>query len=172
MTINHRSHQLKGSHMPRIGILALTLPLVVLGGCTSGTSHRNAEQDIIALERSAADQWSQGNPFGYANNAADDVTWFDDIGAQSRIEGIAAFRKYLASLEGQIPPHTYEIVGPKVQVYDDIGILTFHWHGSTTDGKPLPNWKVTSVYQHNGDTWHMVHANWSLVKEAPSEQPE
>jgi ketosteroid isomerase-like protein len=169
MTVNHLTHQLKGSNMPRTGILALILPLVVYGGCNSGTSQRNAEQEIIALERSAADQWSQRNPLGYANNAADDVTWFDDIGAQSRVEGLPALRKYLASLEGQIPPHTYEIVNPKLQVYDDIGILTFHWRGSMTDGAPLPKWKVTSVYHHSGGKWRMVHANWSLVKETSSE---
>ena len=158
--------------MSRTAILALILPLVLFGGCNSGTRPRNAEQEIIALERSAADQWSRGNPLGYANNAADDVTWFDDIGAQSRVVGLAAYRKYLASLEGQIPPHTYEIVDPKVQLYGDIAILTFHWHGAMTDGKPMPKWKVTSVYQYSGGKWHMVHANWSLVKEASSEQPE
>lgn len=153
------------------GILALILPMVLFGGCRSGTTHRNSEQEIIALEQSALDQWSQGNPLGYADIAADDITWFDDIGAQSRIEGLAAYRQYLASLKGQIPPHTYEVVNPNLKVHGDTGILTFHWRGSIADGQPLPKWKVTSVYQHSGDTWHLIHAHWSLLKEASSESP-
>ena len=125
----------------------------------------NAEQEIIALERSALDQWALRKPLGFAKNFSDDVTLFDDIGAQSRIDGLEAARKYLSSLEGQIPPHRYEIVNPKVQVYGDIGILTFQWHSFTTDDKPLSKWKVTSVYQYSGSKWHTVHANWSVIKE-------
>jgi len=156
--------------MTRARVLVAILSIALLGGCDSGTTDRNAEQEIIALERSVLDQWSQGNPLGYVNNAADDFTYFDDIGAQSRIEGLEAARKYFSDLKGKIPPHTYEIVRSKVQVYDDIGILTFHWHASTSDGKSLPKWKATVIYRHSGGKWQSVHANWSVVKEPSPEQ--
>ena len=151
--------------MPRTGILVVILPVVVLGGCDSGTRHRNAEQEIIALEHNALGKWSQGNTLGYVDIADDDITYFDDIGGQSRIDGLDSMRKYLASLEGKVAPHKYDMVNPKVQVYGEIGILTLQYHPSTIEGKPLTKWKATSVYRHHGGKWHLVHANWSVIKE-------
>ena len=152
--------------MSRTAIFVTILPLLVLGGCHSDTTHQNADKEIIALERSALDKWSQGNTRGYIDIGADDVTWFDFTpGAQPRIEGLEAIRNYMAPLAGQIPLHTYDIVNPKVQVYDNTAILTFHWNASTTDGKPLPRWKTTSVYHWKNGKWRMVHAHWSIVQE-------
>jgi len=156
--------------MTRITILLVLLALIALTGCDSVARHPNAEQEIIALEHSALDKWAQGKPLGYADNFANDITYFDDIGGQSGIQGLEAMRKYLSSLEGKIPPHTYEMVSPKVQVYGDVGILTFQWHGSMSDGNRLKE-KATVVYRYVGGKWSTVHAHWSLVKEPSQEQP-
>lgn len=129
-------------------------------------THANAEQSILAQERRALDQWAQGNPFGYVDVDADDVTYFDDIGAHTRIDGLEAMRNYFASLEGKIPPHRYQVVDPKVQVYGDIGILSLRYQPYATDGKPLTPWKATSVYRQTSGEWRIVHAHWSMVKES------
>lgn len=151
--------------MTRTAILAALLVSVVFGGCNSNTFHQNADQEIISLERSALDKWAQSNTGGFIDISADDVTWFDFApGAQLRIDGIEALRTYMAPLTGQIPTHTYEIVNPKVQIYGNTAILTFHWKGTMTDGKPLGGWKVTSVYQWEDGKWCQVHAHWSVVQ--------
>jgi ketosteroid isomerase-like protein len=152
--------------MQRTTILAALIPLMVVGGCDSATKHPNAREAIIALERGALDRWSKGDPLGYVANAAEDITYFDDIGAQSRIDGLEAMRTYLTSLQGKITPHTYEIASPEVQVYGDIGILTFQYHPSTMEGTPLTHWKATSVYRYSEGKWRAVHAHWSIVKES------
>ena len=144
--------------------------LLILVSCTQPNesdpivSYENAEEEILAMERSALDQWAMGNPIGFMKNFADDVTYFDDIGAHSRIEGTEAMRTYLSTLEGVIPPHHYKLENPKVQVYGDVGILTTHYVARTTENEPLPLWKATSVYRWVDGDWQMVHANWSLVK--------
>lgn len=151
--------------MTRTAILAVILALVILGGCDSNTPRQNADQEIIALERSALDKWAQSNTSGFIDISADDVTWFDfNPGAQLRIEGIEAVRSYMAPLTGQIPPHTYEIVNPKVQVYGNTAILSFHWKASMTDGTPLDEWKATSVYHWKDGKWRQVHSHWSVVQ--------
>lgn len=152
--------------MPTRGTLAwlVLLALVPLGCQPQSAGQRDAERAIIAQERRAMDQWSQGNPLGYLDVDADDVTYFDDIAANSRIDGVEAMRSYFTSVKGKIPPHRYEIVDPKVQLYGDIGILTLRYHASTTDGKPLTRWKATSVYRRRGAEWRIVHAHWSTVK--------
>ena len=133
------------------------------GNTTTYRPLENAEEDILAQERRGLDRWASGDPQGYAHSGAEDVTYFDDIGAATRIDGLDAWRSYLASLE--IPPHRYEIIDPKVQVYGDIGILTLHFHGSGLDGTLLSRWKATSVYRYEAGDWRTVHAHWSLIKE-------
>jgi ketosteroid isomerase-like protein len=155
----------KGVAMVRTGILAAVVPLLVITGCHTNAPPQDATQEVIALECSALDRWSQGDPLGYLDIAADDVTWFDFTpGPELRSDGLEAVRNLLAPLASQIPPHTYELVDPKVQVYGDTAILTFHWSGTTTDGQPMGEWRATSVYHWKDDTWRMVHANWSAVQ--------
>jgi len=130
-------------------------------------SDRNAWDEIVALERSALDKWSQSDPSGYIDIGAEDVTWFDfEPGKQLRIDGLEAFRNYLMPLGALVPPHTYEMLNPKVQIYGNVGILTFQWSASTKDGEPLPKWKSTSVYGKEKEKWRMVHAHWSTVQDA------
>ncbi len=128
--------------------------------------HPNPEETILALARSELDRWSAGDTVGYAQTAADDVTYFDNPGAQVRVDGIEAFREYLSALQGQIPPHTYEFVNPKVQVYGEIGILSLHYHAFGADGEILARGKGTSVYRQTDGAWQMVHTHWSTLDEA------
>jgi ketosteroid isomerase-like protein len=126
----------------------------------------NAKQAILARERSALDRWSQGDPMGYVDVDANDVTYFDDVGAHTRVDGIEAMRDYFASLAGKIPTHRYELLDPKVQFYGEIGILTLRYQPTMPDGTVLPCWKATSVYRLTEGTWRIVHAHWSSVKES------
>jgi hypothetical protein len=124
----------------------------------------DAEITILAQERRALDQWSAGNALGYIQIDADDVTYFDDIGAHTRVDGIEAMRTYFASLEGKIPPHNYEIEDHRVQIYDNVAILTFHYQPYTEDGTRITRWKASSIYRWMGQECRIVHAHWSLVK--------
>ena len=124
------------------------------------------DQTILAQERRALDRWAQGEPLEYFDRWAEDITYFDDIGAHRRIDGIAAMRNYAASFEGKVPPHRYELVDPKVQVYGDIGIVTLRYEPFGTDGAPLQRWKATLVYRRTDGEWRVVHAHWSMVKES------
>lgn len=81
----------------------------------------------------------------------------------TRLNGLEEMQNYLASLE--IPPHSYELVDPKVQIYGDIAILTLRYQSTSLDGKPDPPWKATSVYRLIDSEWRVVHAHWSLMKD-------
>lgn len=128
--------------------------------------YTSSEEAILAQARRELDAWSEGNAPGYGLSAADDVTYFDNMGAQTRIDGIQAFREYLAALQGQVPEHNYEIVDPKVQVYGDIGILTLHYHAFSAEGETLARGKGTCVYRQTDGEWCMVHTHWSTQEEA------
>ncbi len=147
-------------------MLLLTL-LLISTSCSKkqdASRQQDIEQTIITLERQALDKWAKGDPVGFAANFANDATYFDDIGAQKRIDNSENLKSYFSSLDGKIPSHLYKLIAPKVQVYGDIAILTLQYH-STINDEPGPPWKATSVYRLVDDKWQVVHANWSLIKE-------
>jgi len=128
-------------------------------------AHTKDEQAILARERRALDRWAQGDTLGYIEAYADDVTYFDDLGAHRRLDGIAAVRTYFSSLQGKVSPHRYDLMDPKVQIYGDIGVVTLHYHPFAPDGKPLTRWIATVVYRRNAGEWRVVHAQWAMLKE-------
>lgn len=149
---------------PAVGVVGLLAGL--LSACDRGsTGRQETEQAILAQEHRALEQWAKGNTLGYLDIAADDVTYFDDIGAHERVNGIDALRTYLTSLKGKIPPHRYELLNPDVQLNGDIGILTLRYNAYGPNAQLLARWKATSVYRRMDDQWRMVHAHWSLVKD-------
>jgi hypothetical protein len=97
---------------PALGLVGVLTGF--LGACQpAAPEQKEAERAIVAQERRALDQWAKGNPLGYLDVDADDVTYFDDIGAHARVDGIAAMRTSLASLQGKIP--RYEAYGTAVE---------------------------------------------------------
>jgi len=128
--------------------------------------NEGATAAILAAEKAALARWSSGDPLGYFEKAHEGLTYFDDIGAQQRINGKAACLAYAEELVGVIPEHRYEIVDPRVQVFGDVGVLTLRYHTSSLDGEPTTPWKATLVYANTDDGWKQVHANWSIVKDA------
>lgn len=140
--------------------------LIILSSCEMKQdilTQQEVEQTILVMEHQALDRWSAGDPLGYLEFCADDVTYSDDIAAQTRIDGREEFQNYLTSLVGKITPHNYEIVDPKVQFYGDIAICTMRYHPSIK-GEPGPPWRATDVYRLTNDKWELVHAHWSQIK--------
>jgi ketosteroid isomerase-like protein len=156
---------MKGEQAMRYLILVFSISLILISCETrqEAPTQENVEQAILAKERQSLDRWSAGDPLGYAEGFAEDVSYFDDIGAQTRIDGLEELQSYLTSLVGQVPPHSYEIVNHRVQVYGDVAISTLRYH-ATIEGEPGPPWKATNVYNWVDSDWQLVHANWSLVE--------
>jgi ketosteroid isomerase-like protein len=154
----------KGTMKNYIPLFFILLVFVSCGTKQGTLSQENVEQTILAQVHKIQDRWAAGDPLGYVENAADDVTWFDDIAAQTRIDGLVELRNYLSSFVGKITPYIYELVDSKVQVYGDIAICTFHCN-PTVNGEPQTPWKATEVYRLTNGKWLLEHAHWSVVKE-------
>jgi hypothetical protein len=159
--------ELKRSLIMKNFILVFAFLYIFVSACTNQQqlSSEEIEQTILALEKKALDSWAKGDPIGFSHNFSEDATYFDDIGAQIRLDGIEELKKYFETLKGKIPPHNYKISDSKIQVYSNIAILTLRYNTSSLDNEPSPPWKATSVYRLIGDKWQVVHANWSLIKE-------
>lgn len=148
-----------------VGIITSTIV-----SCTSGPedeemklpTKEEARAAILEKIEYANDKWASGDPSGFVETAANDITWMDDLAAQFPVSSKDSLKAYLENFQGMIPPHEHKLSDMIFQYYDDIVIITYRYTG-TFDGEPADPWKVTSVYKFNDGDWFSVHENWTTV---------
>ena len=122
---------------------------------------------IIALERAALDRWGRGDPQGYLEIMAPEVTYFDPS-TDKRIDGLPALRAMIEPYTGKIKIDRYEMVNPRVQHHGDVALLTFNLlnYRKLPDGteQVALRWNSTETYARVGGSWRIVHSHWSFVK--------
>ena len=123
--------------------------------------------EIIAMERAALDRWGNGDPRGYLEIMAPDVTYFDP-GQEARIDGLRSMHDLLIPWTGKIKIDRYEMLNPTVQRHGDAAILTFNLVNYRTqpDGSErlAVRWNSTEVYGRVDGQWRIVHSHWSFIK--------
>ena len=123
---------------------------------------QSPEELIINKEKAVLDRWKTGDTFGFIEIAAEDITYFDP-GLEKRVTGKKEFHDHLASFNGTFSFPGYELQNSQVQLYGDIGILTFNFVGFSEDGKE-DKWNTTEVYRLIEDDWKLVSSHWSKTK--------
>ena len=91
----------------------------------SQTTNTAISETIIALEKGALEKWNQGDPSGYLELSADDVTYFDPS-IELRLDGLDNLKKYYEPIKGQIHVSKYEMLNPKVTATNSMAVLTFN----------------------------------------------
>lgn len=116
---------------------------------------------LIAMEIAALELWNQGNPSGYLEIYAPDITYFDPF-QEHGLEG-QAVRDLYERLRGLGKVDSYEMINPVVDVFPRSAVLTFNLDSRA--GDEVYKWNCTSVYaQDENDRWTIRHHHWSLVK--------
>ena len=122
---------------------------------------------IVSLERAALDRWGAGDPLGYLEIMAPDVTYFDPL-QERRVDGLQAMADLLVPLTGKIRVDCYDMVKPLVQRYGDAAILTFNLvsYRRRPDGteQAISRWNSTETYARSDGRWRIVHSHWSFVR--------
>lgn len=125
-----------------------------------------AANEILTLERNALDRWGQGDPGGFLELYANDVTYFDPITAK-RIEGHRAMVDYYSPWAGKIRIDRYEMLNPQVIVGADMALLTYNLVNYLRDDNGVESvaasWNSTTVYRKIADTWKTIHSHWSFT---------
>src|SRR5262249_6578132 len=101
---------------------------------------------VLALERAALDRWGKGDPGGYLEITALDVTYFDPY-VEHRVDGIAALKAWYEPFWGRIRIDRDEIIDPHVQVIGDVAILTIQYTSHGSEG--AKRWNCTEVYRRS-----------------------
>jgi len=133
------------------------------------TAQEFRPEAIIALERGAMDRWGRGDPQGFIEIFADEVTYFDPS-TERRVDGIEAMRALFAPIVGLVKLSRYEFLHPDVYRRGDLAILSYNLvtYSQKPDGAPLvTRWNVTEAYAPIGGKWKIVHSHFSLTKPQP-----
>jgi ketosteroid isomerase-like protein len=141
--------------------------LFVIGPQPGTPSEETAADRIVALERTALDRWNNGDPSGFLEAYADDVTYFDPV-TPARIDGHAAMADYYRPWTGKIDVPRYDMLNPRVIVDGNMALLTYNLVNYARDASgveaPDSRWNSTTVYQLRGDAWKAVHSHWSFTR--------
>jgi ketosteroid isomerase-like protein len=116
---------------------------------------------ILALERAALDRWGRGDPSGYLEISAPDVTYFDPF-LQRRLDGLEALTSYYEGLRGKVRVARDEVIAPRVVVTGDLAVLSCNYvsYGGSEDAH---RWNCTEVYRRDPSGWRIVHTHWSFT---------
>jgi ketosteroid isomerase-like protein len=161
-----RDNFMSGDGLVRTPILStLLVGTVALAAAAAHAGGAAQADDVIAIERAALDRWGKGDPEGFLQTYAAEVTYFDPSRPR-RVDGLATMRELYGPLAGKIKVDHYEMIGPKVQRHGDVAVLTYNLrsHGAGPDGKPaVTRWNSTSVYVRARGAWKVVHSHWSFT---------
>lgn len=126
----------------------------------SQTTNAGVSETIIALEKGALEKWNQGDPSGYLDLSADDVTYFDPS-IEQRLDGLDNLKRYYEPIKGTVNVSKYEMLNPKVTPTNNMAVLTFNLHSYKDDN--VSKWNCTEVYrlEPNGQ-WKIVQTHWSF----------
>lgn len=146
-----------------------TLMILIACGVLASCEKAPAPFDpakIIAIEKGALDRWGKGDPQGYLETYAPEITYFDPA-LEKRADGIQVMKDYLAPITGKVKVDRYEMTNTKVQRLGDVAVLSYQLmsHAIMPNGSPLTiRWNSTKVYGLFDGNWKLFHDHWSFVK--------
>lgn len=121
---------------------------------------------IITLERGALDRWGKGDPGGFLELYAADISYFDPL-TTARIDGHHAMVDYYDPWIGKIHIARYEMLNPLVVADGNMALLTYNLVNYAYNPEGVESvgsrWNSTTVYKRYGDTWKAVHSHWSFT---------
>jgi len=122
--------------------------------------------EIFAMEAAAMKRWRSGDPWGFIEISAPDVTYFD-TGTPLRINGRDALAAEYKLREGKIFYDVQEFIDPIVKVYGDLAILFYRFFSTRLkpDGciASRTPWYCTEVFIHSDGAWRIAHTHWSII---------
>jgi ketosteroid isomerase-like protein len=122
--------------------------------------------ELMRLESAAMERWRKGDPWGFVELYAPQVTYFD-TGTPQRINGREALRAEYKRREGQIFYEVMDFIEPWVLVCGDMAVLFYRFLSTrlNPDGSIVSRtpWNSTEIYARLEDNWKIIHNHWSYI---------
>ena len=123
-------------------------------------NEKDSAASIISMEQAALDRWGKGDPSGFLEISAQEVVYFDPF-LERRLDGLDALSRYYESIRGKINIDRYELINPKVQLYEATAVLTFNYVSYCGEGRSF--WNCTEVYRRIDGRWRIIQTHWSMT---------
>lgn len=124
---------------------------------------RRLAEQIIGLEKSALEKWFKGDTSGYEQLwSKHSFTYFDAVVAE-RVDDHATIAEFLKTIDGKLFADSYDFCNPRVQVGQDMAVLTYQLFAKTT--LIDMEYNCVEVYQkEESGEWHVIHSTWSFIR--------
>jgi ketosteroid isomerase-like protein len=123
--------------------------------------------ELMALEAGAMERWRKGDPSGFIEISAPEVTYFD-TGTLQRINGLEALKAEYKLREGKIYYDVMEFIDPCVQVFGDLAVLFYRFFSTrlNLDGSVAfrTPWNCTEIFRRTEGAWKIIHTHWSHIR--------
>jgi ketosteroid isomerase-like protein len=122
--------------------------------------------ELMQLESAAMQRYDRGDPWGFIEISAPNVTYFD-TGTPQRINGREALSAEYATRVGKISCDVMDFIDPQIRVCGNLAVL--YYRLLSTDLNPdssIKNrtpWNCTEVFQHSAGEWKIIHTHWSFI---------
>lgn len=132
------------------------------------TNTDQTKADIIELEKSFNERWSQGDNRGYLDNFADEVSYFDPI-LENILVGRDHVQAWIDSIYSNPNIVRSEYLNPSVHVSDseDFAVLGYNLNTYVLDENgnetQLRAWNATHAYRPINSEWRIIHSNWAFA---------
>jgi ketosteroid isomerase-like protein len=122
--------------------------------------------ELMVLESAAMERWRKGDPRGFIDISAQEVTYFD-TGTPKRLDGLDALKAEYAKRVDKIHYDVMEFIDPKILVHDNAAVLFYRFFSThlNPDGSiagRIP-WNCTEVFSKIDGKWKIVHTHWSFI---------
>lgn len=130
---------------------------------TYTAKERRLAEHIIGLEKAALEKWFRGDTSGYERLwSKRSFTYFDAV-VTERVDDHATIAEFLKTIEGKLLADSYEFRSPRVQIGQDMAVLTYQLFAKTT--LIDMEYNCIEVYQKEMDgEWRVIHSTWSFIR--------
>ncbi len=124
-------------------------------------------ESLVEFEKSVQWQWSSGDPTGYMDALAEDVTYFDPL-AEHLLVGREAVREHWKRIykDAHITRQEYlnEVARPSVKGDEVLLAFNFKTYKQDDNGeeKLFLSWDMSLIFRKIDAKWLMVHGHLSL----------
>jgi ketosteroid isomerase-like protein len=124
------------------------------------------DNEILSLEKQAMERWRNGDPWGFVELSAEDVTYVDP-NLTSPIIGLKKYQDYMRPVIGQIHYERSEFIEPKVVQIGNAAVLSYNYRSTGLDDQGnirfQTPWNVSVVYFRREGRWQIVHSHFSYL---------
>ena len=122
----------------------------------------SATLEILEVEKAMVREFNAGDVGGVLSHFHPRVIGFSST-QQERVSGLAGMKKTFNYYHQATTHMKYRIAEPKVQLFGDTAIATFHWTVELGKGRPrhIIKGRGSHVLRHQDGKWLIVHEHFS-----------